>query len=148
MSFSEQLTRIAAGLANITNPNTGQPMQCLLPMPEGNIEDNELPLFGIGVDDFQITPSNVSIYEYPVTIYYFHERVPENGRYTIPPAVYDIPVQIFETLAAYLPLTHNGYGLRVPDPAGTVGAGSWYDRAYIGCQLSIVMKEKENTQWM
>jgi hypothetical protein len=147
MTFSAQIGRVVTALGSIEIPGNPEP-RVFHPMPEGNIEDYELPCFGIGFDDIEIQASNVSVFEFPIIIYYFHERVPDSGRYVIPDVVLDMPVRMFQACAADAPLVTSGYGVRFPEPAGKVGTGAWYDRAYIGCQITAILKEKENTVWM
>lgn len=143
MSFSERIEKMIEALQTIND--SGHPI--LYPMPEGNIGDDELPCFGIAYQEYEIQPSNVSIFQLPVTVYYFHAPVPDNGRYQLPPELVDKPIEIFRTLAAYTPLTHTNYGVDFPEPAGGIGTAAWYDRAYIGCSITAILKEKDNTVW-
>lgn len=140
-AFTTQLAALKTAVEGIDG------RQVLSPMPLGAIEDIELPIFGMDFDTFQVKASNVSIFHLPVNIMYFHERTPDNGRFTIPDAVIDMPQRIYNTVAGTMELWESGYGFDVPEESGIIGVAAWYDRTYIGCQLTIVLKDKENTTW-
>ena len=139
------LASIVASLKTALQATAGiNPANVKIPAPEAPLTGSGLPAIVADVDSFVISPGALSVWDYPIDIYYLHaER--DTDIATALTAVYPKPKAMVDALNANATLGGQIYGTNYADPAGEIGVVAWRGRSYVGCVLHAIVKEKYAT---
>lgn len=141
MALASIVTSLKAALQTTAGIN---PANVRIPAPEVPLTGTDLPAIVADVDSFVINPGALSVWDYPVDIYYLHaERGTDIA--TDLTAVYPKPKAMVDALNAHATLAGQIYGTNYADPSGEIGVIAWRGRNYTGCVLHTIVKEKYAT---
>lgn len=144
MAFSTQLEALKVACSTFRDVGLHK---VHMPMPEEMLGPDLCPFITIDPDNFAALSSNVTVFTLPVVVNWFHEGIPDDIEYQVPPEMWDIPQELFRHLAASATLQDTTYAMTFGEPAGYAGTLSWHAQHYAGATVSLRLKEKENTTW-
>lgn len=145
MALSTILDAIETALKTPTN--VGGAATVKQPMPETPPTGSSLPFVGIDLLPGTIQPSNLSIWTYPVDIYFLQTERTGDVAADLSATVLDMPKAIVDRLNANATLNGKVYGASYREPGFEVGIVSWRDKTYVGCVVHALFKEKFATAY-
>lgn len=143
MALATIVTNLKAAMQTVSGVSAAN---VKIPAPEVPMTGSQLPAIVGDIDTFIINPSNLTVFRYPIDLYYLHAERDADSEVAIP-ALYPIPKAMFDAIAGHAALMASSYGVEFPEPSGEMGPISWRGKSYTGCVLHAVFKEKSATTW-